>query len=282
MSKPISLTCAALTDRGRERKLNEDCFSVFQFTASSHSRPVSGGVFTVSDGMGGHNAGEIASLVAIRQVSSFLNARYVQKLTDQSLFEFPDYVYNYHFRKKTTITRTPKEIPLLKRAFQMANAEIIELSRRNPAFYGMGATLTTAILLEDRLTVASIGDSRCYCVNGGRLQQITRDHTIVTQMVESGKISQAEALRHPGKNFLYKSLGSDDNIELDLFERRLKPPAWLLLCSDGLNNMVPDAEIENVLRRTHHPQLAARKLIQLANGAGGKDNISVIVVKLTC
>jgi len=129
--------------------------------------------------------------------------------------------------------------------------------------------------------VANVGDSRCYVIRKGEMTQITRDHTIVNQMLELGTITKEEAQYHPGRNFLYRSLGSDESMEMDLFEMELETPAWVLLCSDGLNNMITDEEILEIIGPSTSPRRAAARLVKKANSAGGKDNISVLLVKIS-
>jgi protein phosphatase len=282
MTRNITLSYAAQTHVGRERPHNEDGVAAYSFTTVTNSRPISCGLFAVSDGMGGHNAGEIASMTAIKSMVSAVNRDYFQKLIQSRFFRLPDHVYNYHFKKLKTPAPPPSPRRILPRAIQRANKDIIDLSRKNPAFFGMGATITAAIIVDRLLTVASVGDSRCYLIQEDRLEQITRDHTIVNQMLELGTISQDEAKYHPGRNFLYRSLGSDEVMELDVYEQELTLPAWVLLCSDGLNNMVTDDQILKAVWGSRSPERVATRLVRKANRAGGKDNISVVLVKVSC
>jgi protein phosphatase len=282
MTRNITLSYAAQTHVGRERPHNEDGVAACSFTTVTNSRAISCGLFAVSDGMGGHNAGEIASMTAIKSMVAAVNRDYFRKLVQSRFFLLPDHVYNYHFKKLKAPPAPPEPRRVLPRAIQRANKDIIELSRKNPAFFGMGATITAVILVDRLLTVASVGDSRCYVIQGDRLEQVTRDHTIVNQMLELGTISPEEAKYHPGRNFLYRSLGSDDVMELDVYEQELTPPAWVLLCSDGLNNMVTDEQILQTVGRSRSPERVATRLVRKANRAGGKDNISVVLVKVSC
>jgi len=280
MSAEHHITFAAKTDIGRERRHNEDGIAAFEFSTSTDSRQASCALFVVSDGMGGHNAGEIASMTAVESMVSSVLRLFMPKIFQTHFYALPEHVYNYHFKKQAKSLSTPNAAKILLRALQRANVDIIDLSRKNPAFFGMGATMTVALLVDRHLTVGNVGDSRCYVFQDDALKQITRDHTIVTQMVELGKLTAEEALKHPGRNFLYKSLGSDDNTQFDVFETELVPPAWVLLSSDGLTNMVPDAEITRTIQRGGQPRQIADRLVRMANRAGGKDNISVIVAKL--
>ena len=282
MKDMVKLSYSARSDVGRSRPHNEDGVAAYHFTSLTNSRHITFGVFAVSDGMGGHNAGEIASMTAIKSLMSSINRDYFQAMLAKNLYELPDHVFNYHFRKGRRRKETRLDpAQILKRAIQKANTDIIELSRKNPAFFGMGATLTAAILENRMLTLVSVGDSRCYLVQNNTLKQLTRDHTIVSQMLELGTITAEEAEHHPGKNFLYRSLGADEVMDIDLHQEELSPPSWLLICSDGLNNMVSDRAILELLSRSREPHAVTDKLIRLANRAGGKDNISAVLVKVT-
>ena len=279
--RPPQLLYAALTDTGRERQNNEDGVVACDLaTATGHRQAVSA-FFAVSDGMGGHNAGEIAAMTAIQSVAASLTRGYFLPVLRTDIYQLPERVYNYHFRRAKRRPARPAARRVLTAAMERANAAIIDLSRKNPAFFGMGATLTAAVLDDHRLTVASVGASRCYVYADKRLQQVTKDHTIVNQMVELGRISPEDAAHHPGRNFLYKSLGSSERLEFDLFDLELAPPAWILICSDGLTSMVPDAVIARVVADCRQPHNGAAELIRRANRAGGKDNISVVLAKLT-
>lgn len=281
MTRSLNISYSARTDVGRERRHNEDGVAAFDFTTATDGRAGACALFAVSDGMGGHNAGEIASMAALKSLVAAVQGGFVPRLAEAAWYQFPDHVYNYHFKKARRRTPVPNPRQALVQSVRRANQDVIELSRKNPAFFGMGATLTAALLVDSRLTVASVGDSRCYVLQGGRMDQVTRDHTIVNQMLELGRITEAEAASHPGRNFLYKCLGSDERAEIDVFEMELLPPAWILLTSDGLTNMVPDRKIQDVLRACRQPHQGARQLIRMANRAGGKDNISVILVKVS-
>lgn len=282
MKQPTRIAYASQTHVGRERSQNEDATVTLHFTGRANGYAVECGLFAVSDGMGGHNAGEIASMTALKGLVSHVNQDLFQKLVNQEFYNLPEEAYNYHFPRTRPPRKPPKVGEVMLRAARKANSEIIALARKNPAFFGMGATLTAAALVGRRLTVINVGDSRCYTYQEGRLCQLTRDHTIVGQMLELGKITAEEAQRHPGKNFLYRSLGADEDLEADILEVELASPCWVLLCSDGLSNMVPDSSLLTLIRGSRDPETAARKLIRMANLAGGKDNISVVLVKVTC
>jgi serine/threonine protein phosphatase PrpC len=281
MTRSLSITYSARTDVGRERRHNEDGVAAYDFTTAIDNRMAACALFAVSDGMGGHNAGEIASMTALKSLETSVHCGFLGRMADTVWYQFPEHVYNYHFKKTRRRSQAPKSREALLQSVRQANRDVIELSRKNPAFFGMGATMTAALLVDRHLVVANVGDSRCYVMQADHLAQVTRDHTIVNQMVELGRLTEAEAASHPGRNFLYKCLGSDERAEIDVFELDLVPPAWVLLASDGLTNMVSDREIKEVLRACRQPHQATRRLIRQANQAGGKDNISVILVRLT-
>ena len=281
MKNSYRLKFAALTDTGLERSGNEDSILTLNFASTTDSRNVSCALFAISDGMGGHNAGEIASMTAVKSIMRTISRGLFQKLSDTDFFTLPDHVYNYHFKKEPSRPRQPNATAVLKRAVRLANAEIIELSRKNPAFFGMGATLTAAVILGENLTIANIGDSRCYYIAEDTITLLTSDHTIVNQLVHLGKISPSEAEIHPAKNFLYKSLGSEEKVEADIFAHRLEGPCSVVLCSDGLSNMLTDDEIRRTVAKGKDPSRTVETLVNMANDAGGKDNISVIVVQIS-
>ncbi len=268
------------TDIGKEREKNEDSIAALVLNAEIDGKSRYIGFFAVSDGMGGHNAGEIASLTAIKEIVSYVNRNYYNKLFDRKFFKLPDRVYNYHFSKKPEKKMLTNPSNILERAIKRANERIIDLSRQNPAFFGMGATAICAIVEDNLVTVANVGDSRFYLINGDGIKLISIDHTIVNQMIKLGSITVDEAKNHPGKNFLYKSLGAEEFVSPDIFQLEVKKGDILLLCSDGLTNMVNENMISNIVRRSRSLRMAVKKLISEANKNGGKDNISVILVKI--
>jgi len=227
---------AALTNVGRVRDHNED---------SILAAPP---LFIVADGLGGHEAGEIASHIAVEQVQA--NA-----------------------------PLTP-DVNALMRAVKKANSAIIKAAQEHIGRQGMGTTMTAAIIKDGRAVFTQVGDSRAYLLRSGRLTQVTEDHSVVATMVRSGSISPAEARVHPQRNVITRALGSDPNLLVDTYEyETLRGDRWLL-CSDGLFGPVNDAEIEEVLKKEIDPSRCAEKLIELANDAGGNDNISAIIIDI--
>ncbi|MEE0845978.1 MAG: Stp1/IreP family PP2C-type Ser/Thr phosphatase [Eggerthellaceae bacterium] len=206
-------------------------------------------LFAVADGMGGHAAGEVASEIA------------TTALADQA----------------------PKEpdAEALGRAIEAANHAIIEAARNGLGREGMGTTCTAAILKGERLVLAQVGDSRAYLLHQGKLQQLTRDHSLVAMMVEAGQLTPEEARVHPRRSVITRALGTDPATKPDLYELDVETGDRLLLCSDGLSGMVEDRDIEAIMNRTADPQRCASQLVNEAIAAGGNDNVTVIVADVT-
>ena len=206
-------------------------------------------LYVVCDGMGGHAAGEVASEIAVNVIADRAPAA-------------PD-------------------ASALGQAVEEANLAIIQAAREGVGRAGMGCTCTAAMLENERLVVAQVGDSRAYLMHGGVLQQITRDHSLMADFIEAGQITPEEARVHPQRSVITRALGSDPRTQPDLFEINVSTGDRLLICSDGLTSMIEDYEIEDILNRTPDPQIAASKLVNAAIAAGGHDNVTVIVVNVT-
>lgn len=208
-----------------------------------------GAVFVVADGMGGHRGGEIASRIAVRTIVAFYSANSEE---DRS--------------------------HALARAFREANKTIIEESAADSTLFGMGTTCTALAIYRGRAYVAHVGDSRAYQLRDGRLTQITRDHSLVGEMVRSGILTDEDARHHPKRNVITKSLGAQDDIAADMpTALDIEPEDVFLLCSDGLTTYLSDSAITAVLSE-YPPAEACKRLVALANDAGGRDNITVVVV----
>lgn len=236
-AKGAVTTFGSRTDVGLVRDHNED------------SLIVSPPLFAVADGMGGHEAGEVASEIAINTLA-------------QLAPEHPDG-------------------EALAYAIEEANREIIRASFDGRGREGMGTTMTAAMLEGERLVLAQVGDSRAYLLHQGRMQQLTRDHSLMADMIEAGKITPEQARVHPQRSVITRALGSDPNTTADIYEINVQAGDRLLLCSDGLYSMIPDKQIESVLKRTNDPQLCAAQLVNDAIGAGGHDNITVVVADVS-
>ena len=204
-------------------------------------------LYAVADGMGGHAAGEVASEIAVRTLSDAINAH--------------------------------SDTNALINAVIEANHAVISAARKKGRA-GMGTTLTAALLHEDRLSIAQVGDSRAYLLHQGKMQQITRDHSLMADMIELGEITPEEAKVHPKRSVITRALGSDPGMQPDVYEINVSAGDRLLLCSDGLSSMLDDEAIEHVLVRTRDPQRAASILVNDAIAEGGHDNITVIVLDI--
>ena len=205
-------------------------------------------LFAVFDGMGGHAAGEVASEIACEVVSS----------------------------KLPNITNATQ----LGQAVEEANLAIIDAASNGRGKQGMGTTCTAAILEGENLSIAQVGDSRAYLLHDGKLQQLTRDHSYVAELVEQGQITKDYARVHPMRSKITRALGTDPNMVADLYEINVSSGDRLLLCTDGLYSMITDDDIEHILSQTADPQIAADKLIEEACVWGGHDNVTVIVVDI--
>jgi PPM family protein phosphatase len=236
----MRLVFAAATDVGRMRKNNEDSYL--------SSQPVA----AVADGMGGHSAGEVASAIAIEELAA---------LRDRGPWE-----------NETAATDD------LKQAILRANRRIREMAARDRKLNGMGTTLVALLEDGDMVHVANVGDSRGYLLRQGELSQVTVDHSLVQELVDDGRLSPEDAERHPQRSVITRALGIDPEVEFDLFTYKLQVGDRLLLCSDGLSDVVEPAQIRKVLLRVRNAHRAARELVTVANANGGPDNITVIVV----
>lgn len=229
------------TDVGRQRDANEDCF----FTGESCAG--------VCDGMGGHAAGEVASQLAVDIIRQNLDG--------------------------ATAAGSMGLATKLERAITAANARIINEGKTTRGRRGMGTTATIAAFMGDHLFLGQVGDSRGYVLRGDRLVQVTRDQSLVNQLIESGNLTEEEAETFAHKNVILQALGTADTVQVDLTYVQLYRRDTLMLCSDGLNGMVRDAAIREVLLANDDPDAACRALIDLANQAGGHDNITAVVAK---
>ncbi len=226
----------SVTNIGRKRKINQDY-------VYSSEQPVGNlpNLFLVADGMGGHNAGDYASQVAVETI--------VESAAD-----------------------SPETDPLriLDGAIQSANRRIRELAASSPLLEGMGTTVVAASCAGDRLYVANVGDSRLYVVNHFEIKQITRDHSWVEEMVRRGGIGREEARNHPDKNIITRAVGADDTVKADFFSVRLEEDDEILMCTDGLTNMLEDEEIRMILDGARDIVEKAQELVQAANDNGGR------------
>jgi protein phosphatase len=243
------------TDVGRKREKNEDSFLV--------DEPI--GLFMVADGMGGHLGGEYASKMAVRTVDETL----------RQLQEDPEATISSEF----SLDRAdPGE--QLKYALRVASQKIFEEANRSPHLRGMGTTAVALLVREGKGFIANVGDSRAYLIKGGVIRQLTTDHSLVAEQLRAGFITEEELKHHKFKNIITRSVGFQTDVEIDLLIRDLEEGDRFLLCSDGLTNLVDDAELFRIIDK-NSPKAACQKLIDLANKKGGDDNVTVIIVAVT-
>jgi protein phosphatase len=237
---------AARSDIGKIRKVNEDSYYI-----PENEDKVK--LFLIADGIGGQNHGKLAGMMTVESV-----VRNIYKDSDN-----------------------PDKKAMLKKAINVANNKIIEHANENEEFKGMGSTLITLLLDEDKAYITHAGDSRCYMIRNNVISQITVDNSYVEYLLQKGVISAEEAKNHPQKNLIIKAIGMESDLELDFDIIETKPEDIFLLCSDGLTSMVSDEEILHIIiKRKKDLQKAVEDLIRAAKQAGGKDNVTVILAEV--
>ncbi len=238
------MQACAFTDVGRYRSMNQDY--IYSSTAPLGSLD---NLFLVADGMGGHNAGDYASRFAVETLVAFFGKR------------FPD-----------------KDIHgILKEGIRKMNQELYHKANSDPMLFGMGSTLVAATIKGSVLYVANIGDSRLYLLRE-KLEQVTRDHSYVEELVALGKMKRGSRDYQEQKNIITREVGTSETVDIDLFALKLKPGDYILMCSDGLSNMVDELEIEYIIRTEDGLRAKAEALVEAANRGGGRDNISVVLI----
>lgn len=247
---------AGLSDRGLKRAHNEDSLSVVPDL----------GLFIVADGMGGHNAGEVASRQAIESIVEFL-----RDVSDESA--------TWPIAKDTNLTLQENRIV---GAIKMANRAVCKLSMEHPEYHGMGTTLVGALFSAETrdVSIAHVGDSRCYRLRAGRLEKITLDHSWVEEQLQRGIITAEEAKNHRWKNVITRALGNKLEVDVEVQTLPSEPGDLFLLCSDGLSGMIDDEVMEETVLSEANLEALAQELIERVNEAGGHDNISLILVRI--
>lgn len=235
----------SVTNIGKMRKLNQDY-------VYSTEQPIGNlpNLFLVADGMGGHNAGDYASKLAVSTI--------VEQAADMD---------------ETDPTR------VLDLAISVANAVVWRSAESSPELAGMGTTVVAAVVDDNHLYVANVGDSRLYVANDVEMKQITRDHSWVEEMVKRGGLDREEARNHPDKNIITRAVGVESSVRIDFFDYTLKDGEKILMCTDGLTNMLSDEQIRDILMQDAEVAERAEELIRKANDNGGKDNVSVILIE---
>ncbi len=245
-----------LSDVGRVREHNEDTIGV----------DADIGLLVLADGMGGYNAGEVASGIAVKTIMSL-----VKEALERQDMSTPD--------AETGLSR-PSIV--LRDAIMRANKIIHQTAKTQPQCEGMGTTVVAAIFSDNKISVAHVGDSRMYRLRGNRYEQITLDHSLLQELVDRGFYSQAEAQRATNKNYVTRALGVEPNVDVEIHEYPVNKGDYYLLCSDGLSDMVEDEDIHLTISTFgDNLETIAKQLIQLSNDNGGRDNISIVLAHVT-
>ena len=233
------------TDVGQKRKMNQDY--VFATADPVGNLP---NLFVVADGMGGHNAGDYASSHAVTSM--------VEEIRQDADFN---------------------QVKVIRHAIACVNTEILTQAQQDEKLRGMGTTMVAATIVGHYAYVANVGDSRLYVI-GEKIQQITRDHSLVQEMVRMGELDPEQARKHPKKNIITRALGAEKTVDIDFFDLKLEPGDVVLMCSDGLSNMVEDSQLREIISDTSTDlDEKGRILIREANRNGGKDNIAIVLVE---
>lgn len=235
------------TDVGKRRNTNQDFAAVF-----TNKKEIT--LAILADGMGGHRAGDVASQLAVNELGNAWNA--------------------------TEITDSEKATQWLIQHIQKVNDQIHEKGQENAELNGMGTTIVAVALIADQFALANVGDSRAYLLRDHSLIQLTEDHSLVNELVKSGQISKEIAANHPRRNVLTRSVGMPSTVEVDVATHYFAESDYLLLCSDGLTNMLADQEIAQIIEESSSLESAVEQLIADANNRGGVDNITVLLIKI--
>ena len=235
----------SMTDVGIRREANQD----YMYTSETAVGNLPN-LFLLADGMGGHAAGDYASRFTVEKVA---------ELVGKSTFTEP--------------------VAILKQAISEANALLLAEADKDVSRQGMGTTLVTATIIDDRMYVSNVGDSRLYLVSDDKMIQVTRDHSLVEEMVRLGEMDKEDAKVHPDKNIITRAVGVLPEVSADFFEVELEPGDMILMCSDGLTNMVRDEEIRQIILGQRDIVEKAEKLVETANKNGGRDNITVVLIE---
>jgi len=311
----LRLIAASKTDVGKQREQNEDNLYSQIIEDDRHAS----GLFIVADGMGGYHAGEVASKIAVETVSDMLKsvlgptssqptmplnrargrdkgAKVTRKLpaveggedeskaanetSDTSEAETVTMPAAQPTKALTESMALEHYSDLLRNAIEQSSEKIVEYGDEHKEARGLGSTITAALVVEGQAFIANVGDSRTYLLRDGKLTRITSDHSLVERLVQAGQIDRDDVYDHPSRNLIYRSLGAGRaEVDVDIFTERLQPGDALLLCSDGLWEMVRDPQLTNILTEVDDLNETVNLLIQRANENGGEDNISAVIVR---
>lgn len=259
LSRSVHIRSAWQTDVGQARDHNEDAVLVKEIGQGTIAGDDFRGLYIVSDGMGGAEAGEVASQIAIQTVARHVEVAWAESKAEEEV-------------------EAAAWEGCLREAVAAANTQIVQYGKDHPEAAGLGATIVVALIRAGQLALAWVGDSRVYLLENGVLHQLSHDHSLVARLVEIGQLTEEEALTHEHRNVLIRSLGSKENVKVDTLSQPLKRGVRLLLCSDGLTSHVLDPAIADIVSRHRTPHEAALELTVAANTGGGSDNTSVVVV----
>ncbi len=249
------MVLGAAQSTGIERTHNEDALFYMIGRADGQEPLPEFGLFVVADGMGGHRSGEVASAISVRTVARKITAETIVHLFDAE-----------------PAAEAPTLQELVQEALEEANLAVVD---RVP---GGGTTLTVAVRLGQQITIGHVGDSRAYLITRDEARALTRDHSLVQRLVELEQLTEEEAALHPQRNVLWNAIGQGANLKVDVFTQPVPHGGYMLVCSDGLWGTVPENEIRKIVLGASDPQTACDQLVQAANGAGGPDNITAILI----
>jgi PPM family protein phosphatase len=234
-----------MSDIGNVRKINEDYLG--------HHEDIEKKIYIVADGMGGHNAGEVASKIAVESTIEYINSACSLENLEN----------------------------LLKEAVEYSNRKVYEFSKTSSSLSGMGTTIAACLIREGKMSVANVGDSRCYVIDKSGIHQITKDHSLVQELVDNGSITKEEASVHPNKNIMTRAIGTSSGVKVDTYTVDLKEISKVILCTDGLSNSLTDEEMYEVVTGSTSSK-ACEILVGMSKQRGGRDNISVIIFEGEC
>ena len=252
--KPPSFRWAVLSDPGLRRSSNEDCYATREDI----------GLFMVADGMGGHASGEVASKMAAEVLQEF----YVRTKDDEA-------TWPYKMDRQLSYVENRLVVGI-----KMANQRIFHAACRDIKFKGMGTTIVSGQVVGDKFYIAHVGDSRCYRIRGGSIQQMTRDHSLLEDYKEAKPdMTEEEERNFPHKNVITRALGMRETVQVDVLAHDIQDKDVFLLCSDGLSGMIEDAKIMELVKGASDLELAVSSLVEAANEAGGTDNVTVLALQ---
>ncbi|MDF2841194.1 MAG: protein phosphatase [Clostridia bacterium] len=252
---------AGRSDIGLVRKVNEDDFLCLKLNDLLKLEEPAADLYLciVADGMGGRNAGEVASSMAVHEIVEFIQEKYINVLTEQNISE--ENIFD-----------------LIRNAIDYSNEKIYKKSLLNKEYVGMGTTLSMILITNNMLYYGHVGDSRIYLIRKNKITKLTEDHSLVAELVKQGTIKPEEAFSHPQKNIITRALGTEFDIEADLGKQEIIEGDYILLCTDGLSNLLKDSEMKELVISAKDVKDACDNLIDKAKENGGFDNITVVVI----